>query len=123
MRLKLLLNREAGSLRGRDGNEAVAEVMTILRANGHEVRGETFAGPEAIAAIERSCEERETDVVVVGGGDGTISAAAGAVSKAGKTLGILPLGTMNLFARSLGIPLDLIAAAKALASAEKAFVD
>jgi diacylglycerol kinase family enzyme len=62
-------------------------------------------------------------VIVVGGGDGTISAAAAAVARCGKTLGILPLGTMNLFARSLGIPLEMATAAEALAGAQKTTVD
>jgi diacylglycerol kinase family enzyme len=52
---------------------------------------------------------------VVGGGDGTISAAAVAAAEGGIALGVLPLGTMNLFARSLGMPLEMRAAAEALA--------
>ena len=60
---------------------------------------------------------------MVGGGDGTISFAAAAAARSGKTLGILPLGTMNLFARSLGIPLEMTAAAEAVAGGEKVAVD
>ena len=56
---------------------------------------------------------------MVGGGDGTISAAAAAAARSGKTLGILPLGTMNLFARSLGMPLGHAGAAEAIAGGEK----
>ena len=60
---------------------------------------------------------------MVGGGDGTISFAAAAAARCGKTLGILPLGTMNLFARSLGMPLEMRAAAEAIAAGEKVAVD
>jgi diacylglycerol kinase family enzyme len=87
------------------------------------VTAETLEGKEAIAAIVRCCSGGGFDVLVVGGGDGTISAAASEAAKTGKTLGILPLGTMNLFARSLGIPLEMTAAATALAGGEVVTVD
>jgi diacylglycerol kinase family enzyme len=61
--------------------------------------------------------------VVVGGGDGTVSAAASAAAQSGLALGILPLGTMNLFARSLAIPLDMREAAEALAAGRVSAVD
>jgi diacylglycerol kinase family enzyme len=123
MRLTLLLNRNAGTLRTLDPDQALADLAEIFRARGHEVTAEALEGAETIAAIERNCTGEGPDVIVVGGGDGTISAAAAAVAKCGKTLGILPLGTMNLFARALAIPLDMIAAAEALASAETVAVD
>src|SRR6185503_7523507 len=103
MRLTLLLNRNAGTLRTLDPDQVLAEIAEIFRAHGDEVIAEALDGAETIAAIERNCAGDGPDVIVVGGGDGTISAAAGAVAKCGKTLGILPLGTMNLFARSLVI--------------------
>jgi diacylglycerol kinase family enzyme len=55
------------------------------------------------------------DAVVVGGGDGTIAAAASRLVDTPTALGILPLGTMNILARDLGIPLVLEAAIEALA--------
>src|SRR5690606_6356295 len=50
-----------------------------------------------------------------GGGDGTISAAAGVCFRHGKALGVLPAGTMNLAARTLRMPLDLEEAIAAIA--------
>ena len=47
------------------------------------------------------------DVVIVGGGDGTINAVAGELVGTGKRLGVLPLGTFNYFARDVGVPTDL----------------
>jgi diacylglycerol kinase family enzyme len=55
------------------------------------------------------------EAVVVGGGDGTIAAAAARLAGTRTALGILPLGTMNLMARDLGIPRELDAAAEAIA--------
>jgi diacylglycerol kinase family enzyme len=59
----------------------------------------------------------------VGGGDGTISAAASAVVGTKTLLGILPLGTLNHFARDLGIPTDLGEAAKIIAERNDCAVD
>lgn len=56
------------------------------------------------------------DGVIIAGGDGTVSQASGAVSRAGVPLGVLPTGTANDFARTIGLPLDLRGAAEALAT-------
>ena len=53
-------------------------------------------------------------MLVAGGGDGTISRVAEAALQADKTLGVLPLGTFNYFARSHGIPLELEAAPRVI---------
>ena len=62
-------------------------------------------------------------MLLVGGGDGTVSAAAAALRDGQVALGILPAGTMNLFARTLQIPLDLEQAVAALAAGTLARVD
>ncbi len=49
----------------------------------------------------------ESDVVVAAGGDGTVSGVAAAVARAGKTLAVIPTGTLNHFARDAGIPIEL----------------
>jgi YegS/Rv2252/BmrU family lipid kinase len=50
---------------------------------------------------------RDYDVLIAAGGDGTVSAVAAAAVSSGKTLGVIPAGTLNHFARDLGIPLEL----------------
>jgi YegS/Rv2252/BmrU family lipid kinase len=74
---------------------------------------------KGIEPVHRACAQRETlspmieseskgcDLVVVGGGDGTLNAAAEGVMRSGLPLGILPTGTANDLARTLGIAADI----------------
>ena len=63
------------------------------------------------------------DFAVVGGGDGTLNAAALGVIEAGLPLGILPLGTANDLARTLDIPFDLDGAAQVIADGRTRRID
>jgi len=123
MRLKIILNSNAGTLTGLDPEAAAVDLAAIFRNHGHEAEAQALPGKAAVDAIERACGEPSVEAIVVGGGDGTVSFAAAAAARCGKTLGILPLGTMNLFARSLGIPLEMTAAAEAVAGGEVVAVD
>jgi YegS/Rv2252/BmrU family lipid kinase len=66
---------------------------------------------------------RKPTTIVVGGGDGTLSAAATLLIDSEIALGILPLGTLNHFARDLHIPLDIEQAVATIAAAHCARVD
>jgi diacylglycerol kinase (ATP) len=65
----------------------------------------------------------DPDLLVFGGGDGSLAAAAGRLAYRDTALGVLPLGTTNNFARSLGLPLDLTGAIATLAGGKVADVD
>lgn len=67
-------------------------------------------GTEDIAALVRDAVARGCALVVAAGGDGTISAVANGLAHTAVPLGILPIGTGNVLAQELGIPLDLDAA-------------
>ncbi|MEO8211152.1 MAG: diacylglycerol kinase family protein [bacterium] len=58
--------------------------------------------------------QSNVDVIAAGGGDGTVSLIAELLSGSDKTLGVLPLGTLNHFAKDLGIPQDLKKAVEVL---------
>ena len=60
---------------------------------------------------------------MVGGGDGTVGTVAGVMAGTGVPLGILPLGTLNHFAKDLGLPLDVVGAARLIAAAVTRDVD
>lgn len=63
------------------------------------------------------------DVIVAGGGDGTIGAVVNAMNPWSVPLGILPLGTFNHFAKDVGIPLDLDAALDVIANGKVQKID
>ncbi|WP_270937252.1 diacylglycerol/lipid kinase family protein [Falsiroseomonas oryzae] len=111
MRVAVVLNSSAGSLLGR--HEAEAEVARHLEAAGLDAVL-VPDHPEGLCARLDDAIAHGADAVVVGGGDGTIAAAAARLRGTPTALGILPLGTMNMLAKDLGIPLALEAAADAL---------
>ena len=67
--------------------------------------------------------ERGAKTVIVGGGDGTLSACADELVNTSVAMGVLPLGTGNTFVRSVGIPLTLPEAAATIAAGHVEAVD
>ncbi|HEX4761518.1 MAG TPA: acylglycerol kinase family protein, partial [Sphingomicrobium sp.] len=100
MKARILINRGGGSAGRR------TKVERALAGAGIAGEVDWLDGNEIAAAAKQAVEDRFR-VVIAGGGDGTISAVAGALAGTTSKLGILPLGTLNHFARDLGIPLDL----------------
>lgn len=76
-----------------------------------------------LASTLRKALLLEPDLLVVAGGDGTVGTAAGLLAHRDTALGVIPLGTMNNFARSLGVPLDVPAAVRTIAAGKVADVD
>jgi diacylglycerol kinase family enzyme len=115
MKVAIVLNMSAGTLMDMERDTAVATIASAFERQGATVTTAAVEARECHAAMERAVRS-DADVVVVGGGDGTIATAANLLAPTGKALGVLPLGTMNLLARDLGIPLELPAAVDALAA-------
>ena len=107
MKLLVLLNTRAGTgdqrLAGQVRKELVA---TQAQAEVCEATGEN------LERLARDAAVADFDAVVAAGGDGTVSTIAAALAGTKTSLGILPLGTLNHFARDLGLPLDLTAAVR-----------
>ena len=93
-----VLNRDGGTLRTTDLDAFARRMTEALEKAGHRLDVESVAGPEIEAALAKAAASR-ADVVLAGGGDGTVSAAAAVLMGKKKALAILPAGTMNLFAR------------------------
>jgi diacylglycerol kinase family enzyme len=116
----VLVNRSSGGL---DRSEKEAdEIRLALAAAGLQARVELVAGSGIADHSQRAVEEG-ADLLIVGGGDGSVSAAAGVLADTKVRLGILPLGTLNHFARDLGIPPDLKAAAELIATGSTRAID
>ena len=105
-RALLLVNR--ASRRGALGIGAAEAALAAGGIELHEVDG----GPDVSTAI--LAHRDEVDCVILGGGDGTLNAAARGLIETGLPMGLLPLGTANDFARSVGVPFDLEAAARVI---------
>ncbi|MBI3443892.1 MAG: sphingosine kinase [Magnetospirillum sp.] len=123
MRLALVINRSAGSFRTLPMDGTVAAVVAALAEAGHVVRTEVVGRRELARTLSSVAAQDDLDAVVVGGGDGTILTAILAGIGRSRPLGILPMGTLNLFARDLGLPPDPVEAARILAGAEAAEID
>jgi diacylglycerol kinase family enzyme len=80
------------------------------------------SGAELLRLARRAMQDG-AQTIVAGGGDGTVSAIAAIVAGTDKTLGVLPLGTLNHFAKDLHIPLDLAAAVRNLVEGHSVNVD
>lgn len=106
--------------KARNGGLSLAELRGVLREGGIE-SFEAEGQADCSAAIKQAA--KGADLIVLGGGDGTMNAAASALVETGLPLGILPLGTANDLARSLSLPLDPIEAARLITTAEPQPVD
>jgi diacylglycerol kinase family enzyme len=114
------INRSSGGA-SRAKREA-DEIGKAFADTGLKVRAALFDGGE-IARLAQVAVERGDPLLVVGGGDGTVSSAAGVLAGTKTRLGILPLGTRNHFARDLGIPTAIREAAAMIASGKARRVD
>lgn len=116
-RLLLVLNRKA-----RAGESDIDPVLERLDKAGvaiaHTYRDDPSGLHDFVVA-----HAGEADGLVVGGGDGTVSSAVGAALDTGLPLGVLPMGTGNDFARTIGVPLDLPGAADVIAAGLRRRVD
>ncbi|SNS25604.1 Diacylglycerol kinase family enzyme [Granulicella rosea] len=106
-RVQVLLNRQSGG--ENDSSARIAERFALNHMPCEVI--EFRAGANAGMLARRAAETPET-IVVAAGGDGTVSAIACALAGTGRPLGVLPVGTLNHFAKDLGLPLDLAGAVR-----------
>lgn len=123
MRYVAVLNRDGGTLRTMDLDAFCATARGIFNRQGHGLDCQVVPGDQVEPSLRRAAEAEGVDVVIAGGGDGTISTAAGIAYETGEPLAVLPAGTMNLFAHALKMPLVLDEALEAIAGGEIVAVD
>src|SRR3954471_256996 len=114
----VIMNRGAGG-----PDDPRARITELFRRHGEEARVVELDGANDLCAIARAAAAGDDRIIVAAGGDGTISAVAAALAGTDKVLGVLPVGTLNHFAKDLRIPLDLESAVQTIMEGEVAAVD
>jgi len=125
-RVAAIINGGAGGF----SKMPAGDIEKALRASfaRHGIEGEIdfVYGTGLYAAVERAREQAERgviDAIVIGGGDGSVRIAASVLAGSPVPLGLLPIGTGNHFAKTLGIPLQIGAAAAVIAAGRTRNVD
>ncbi len=113
----LLVNRHA-----RRGKTALAEAIDLLKNLDLVLIEESTNHPRQLSNLIRSYQD-QVDLVIIGGGDGTLNAAIDGLIETKLPLGILPLGTANDLARTLGIPTSLPEACQVIAKGQVKQID
>lgn len=112
-RALLIVNRK--SRRGSASAADIDAAIGRLKEAGTRILSFRPDKTEDIPALIR-LHANNVDCVIVGGGDGTLNAAAPALMETGLPLGVLPLGTANDLARTLKIPADVVQASEVISS-------
>jgi diacylglycerol kinase family enzyme len=121
MRVHVIINRSSGRRRATDVG-APREIRSMLGDHGIEGAVE-LVEPRRFRSAVRAALGRPVDAVLVGGGDGSASTAAGVMVEDGRPLGLLPIGTRNHFARDLGMPPGLEPAVACIATGQVRVID
>jgi diacylglycerol kinase family enzyme len=110
--ITVILNASAGVKTGESLRE---RLIKDLEQQGARVDLHIVEHGKGMTELAKSAVEGGAMVVVAGGGDGTVNAVASALVDTECALGVLPTGTLNHFAKDLGIPLDLEKASEVIA--------
>jgi diacylglycerol kinase family enzyme len=120
VRAEVLLNCGAGTQQAQQLSDEI-----VRHFEQHGVRAQVqllHDASELVPAAQQALDARP-DGLVAGGGDGTLNAVAGVVARTGVPFGVLPLGTLNHFARDAGIPTELQQAIQTICEGHVVAVD
>ena len=109
-RVEIILNASAGSGDQEEARRTLAKIFAASNMEAHISLARS--GTEIVELARQAAGASDVQIIIAGGGDGTINAVAAELIGTEKTLGVFPLGTLNHFAKDLGIPLELEAAAR-----------
>jgi diacylglycerol kinase (ATP) len=112
------------SAKSRTGKESFDIAVEELKKQGVDLtESELFRDPDLLGRKVGGAAKRGTPLIIVGGGDGTLSLVARHFVNSESTLGILPLGTGNAFARDLSIPINVAEACKVIVEGKTEPID
>lgn len=110
--IEVIINAGSGSVESESTKQKLSE---LFAENGIEARINLAKDGGEIVELAEKLAKSGAEIIVAGGGDGTVSAVASKIVGTNKTLGVLPLGTLNNFSKDLGISQDLAEAVKIIA--------
>ncbi|HSS21654.1 MAG TPA: diacylglycerol kinase family protein [Pyrinomonadaceae bacterium] len=120
MKIEAIINASSGV--GHDENLEQRLIDGFATA-GAEARIHVAQTGDELTSLTKKATEGSADVIVAGGGDGTINLVAAHVLAKNRVLGVLPFGTLNHFAKDLQLPLDLEGAIATIAAGHESLVD
>jgi diacylglycerol kinase family enzyme len=118
--MAVLLNCSSRSHTAARRRAQIAELLAASRVEADLLCAENGA---RLAELVRRAAREPYDVLVAGGGDGTMNAVAAVLAGTNRPMGVLPLGTVNHFAKHLGVPMDLGAAVRTVVEGEQVRID
>jgi diacylglycerol kinase family enzyme len=118
--LEVIINASSGPTGKEETREQLAQLFS---ENGIDARIRLARSGKDVVDLAQRAVESDAQTIVAGGGDGTINAVAAALVDTGKSLGVLPLGTLNHFAKDLRIPVNLQEAVQAIIASQVVPVD
>ena len=125
-RVNVLLNANSGTTAGKSRDGLRNSLQTAFRSHDIAANLQFLPSDDLGSSAERALRDvisGEADAIIVGGGDGSIRTVAAIIAGSGVPLGILPLGTLNHFAKDLKIPLAIDEAVGIIAAGETSLVD
>jgi YegS/Rv2252/BmrU family lipid kinase len=120
VKLHVIINANSGA---QDNEGLQKHLHELLRTRDVEAKMSLAQSGAEVFDLAQRAADSEAEIIVAGGGDGTINSVASAVIGSEKVLGVLPLGTMNHFAKDLRIPIELDGAVQTIVSGNSRGVD
>jgi YegS/Rv2252/BmrU family lipid kinase len=120
VKIEVIINANSGAATRAEVQKRLAQAFEV---SGLEARISVVSNGADVVRLAQRAILSDVETIVAAGGDGTISSVAAVVINSDKTLGVLPLGTMNHFAKDLHIPLDLEGAVETLVAGHRMSVD
>lgn len=120
MRISCLINPRSGQ----SGTPSIDEIEKLFQSHGVTPQIIELKKGDDISALTKSAVQQKNNIIVAGGGDGTINAVASALAGSSKVkFGILPLGTLNHFAKDMKIPTDIAKAIETIVAGHVKSID
>ena len=109
--------------KSRKGQKLFQRACAAMKGLPYEVDARAVEDPSQLEAVVRDVLAAKPDLLILGGGDGTVSGLVDLMVGHDVILGVLPLGTANSFARTLGIPLTVEGAVEVIRTGQPRRID